>query len=59
MRAMPPLWDKNREEITDDMLPDEEDTPILNEVVRRVARLQAQKQKASFPAIEAKRAQLE
>ena len=41
VRAMPPLRDENREEIADDMLPDEENTPILNRVVKKVARLQA------------------
>ena len=58
VRAMPPLRDENGEEITDNMLPDKEDTPILNEVVRRAARLQAQKWKASFLAVGVKRAWL-
>ena len=59
VRAMPPLRDENREEIADDMLPDKEDTPTLNAVVKRVVQHQAQKHKASFSAAGAKRAQLE
>src|SRR5579863_378682 len=59
VRAMPPLRDKNGEEVADDVLPDEEETPILNTVVKEAARRQAQKRKASFPAVGAKRARLE
>src|SRR5579863_1735508 len=59
VRAMPPLRDENREEVADDVLPEEEETPILNAVVKEAARCQAQKCKASFPAIGAKRARLE
>src|SRR5579863_407582 len=32
VRAMPLLRDENGEEVADDMLPDKEDTPILNVV---------------------------
>ena len=56
---MPPLRDENGEEVADDVLPEEEDTPILNATVKEAARRQAQKCKASFPAIGAKQAQLE
>jgi len=59
VRAMPPLRDENGEEVADDVLPEEEDTPTLNAVVREAARRQAQKRKASFPAVGAKRARLE
>ena len=59
VRAMPPLRDENGEEVADDMLPDEGETPILNAIVREAARHQAQKRKASFPAVGAKRARLE
>ena len=37
VRAMPPLQDENGEEVADDVLPDEEDTPILNAVVKKAA----------------------
>src|SRR5579863_5370986 len=59
VRAMPPLRDKNGEEVADDMLPEEEGTPILNATVKEAAQRQAQKCKASFPAVGAKRARLE
>src|SRR5579863_6949524 len=59
VRAMPSLRDENREEVADNMLPEEEDTPILNAAVKEAARCQAQKCKASFPAVRAKRARLE
>src|SRR5579863_1875688 len=59
VRAMPPLRDENGEEVANDVLPDAKETPILNAVMREAARHQAQKCKASFPAIRAKRAQLE
>ena len=59
VRAMPPLRDENGEEVADDVLPEEEDTPTLNTVVKEAAPRQAQKRKASFPAIGAKRARLE
>src|SRR5579863_7737008 len=59
VRAMPPLRDENGEEVADNVLPDEQETPILNAVVKEAAQRQAQKRKASFPAIGAKRARLE
>src|SRR5579863_7997951 len=59
VRAMPPLRDENGEEVADDVLPDEEETPILNTVMKKAAQHQAQKRKASFPAVRAKRARLE
>src|SRR5579863_10347564 len=59
VRAMPPLRDENGEEVADNVLPDAGETPILNEVVKEAARHQAQKRKASFPAVRAKQAQLE
>src|SRR5579863_5226505 len=59
VRAMPPLRDENGEEVADDVLPDEGGTPILNAAVREAAQHQAQKRKASFPAVGAKRARLE
>src|SRR5579863_3173460 len=37
VRAMPPLRDENREEVAGNMLPDEEETPILNAVVKEAA----------------------
>ena len=59
VRAMPPLRDENGEEVADNVLPEEEDTPTLNAVVKKAAQHQAQKCKASFPAVGAKRARLE
>ena len=56
---MPPLRDENGEEVADDVLPEEDDTPILNATVKEAAQCQAQKRKASFPAVGAKRARLE
>ena len=56
VRAMPLLRDENGEEVADDVLLEEEDTPILNAAVKEAARCQAQKRKASFPAVGAKRA---
>jgi len=59
VRAMPPLRDENREEVANDVLPEEGETPILNAVVKKAVRHQAQKRKASFPAVRVKRARLE
>jgi len=41
VRAMPLLRDKNGEEVADNVLPDEEETPILNAVIKRAAQHQA------------------
>src|SRR5579863_5521618 len=37
VRAMPPLRDENREEVANNVLPEEEETPILNAVVKEAA----------------------
>ena len=37
VRAMPPLRDENGEEVANNVLPDEGETPILNEAVKEAA----------------------